>query len=256
MRHVLAGVLMFALVSTFTIAQAQSSDDGAVTLRKDIQDLEKRLDKVERSSAMDRIRFSGDYRFEAHSIRASIPDHYDGMLLQNGLVNTIFYYGATGQLPASPGAVNQFVGQHYADYLYFTNNLTFDQLKGYMAMFPAAMQQQLMGSLLPGALRQGVRRQQLAACTRTGCASRCRRRRRRQRHVRRPAVDVQGVGRLHRRAGVQRSVQQLQHRRQHRRRAELRRPPRRAGLLRLEEHRRAADCTCRSAAVPRPGARR
>jgi Protein of unknown function (DUF3373) len=155
MRYVLTGVLILALVPTFTMAQAQSNDDGAAGLRKDIQDLEKRLDKVERSSAMDRIRFSGDFRFEAHSIRATIPDHYDGMQLQNGLVNTIFYYGATGQLPSSPNAVNQFIGQHYADYLYFTNNLTFNQLKGYMAMFPAAMQQQLMGSLLPGAFVKG-----------------------------------------------------------------------------------------------------
>jgi hypothetical protein len=137
------------------MAQAQSNDDGAAGLRKDIQELQKRLDKVELKSALDRIRFGGDFRFEAHSIRATIPDHYDGMLLQNGLVNTIFYYGATGQLPASPNAVNQFIGQHYADYLYFTNNLTFNQLKGYMAMFPAAQQQQLMGSLLPGAFVKG-----------------------------------------------------------------------------------------------------
>src|SRR5664280_3848 len=155
MRYVLAGVLMLALVPTFTMAQTQSNDDGAAGLRKDIQELENRLDKVERTCAMDRIRFSGDFRFEAHSIQASIPDHYDGMMLQNGLVNTIFYYGATGQLPSSPSAVNQFIGQHYADYLYFTNNLTFNQLKGYMGMFPAAMQQQLMGSLMPGAFVKG-----------------------------------------------------------------------------------------------------
>ena len=53
----------------------------------------------------------------------SIPDHYDGMRLQSGLVNTIFYYGATGQLPASLDQVDQFVAGHYGDYLYFTNNL-------------------------------------------------------------------------------------------------------------------------------------
>ncbi len=150
-----AVILSLALVPALAIAQSPSKDDGAGALQKDIQDIEKRLEKVEKSSAQDRIRFSGDYRFEAHSIRASIPDHYDGMLLQNALVNTIFYYGATGALPPSPTAVNQFVAQHYGDYLYFTNNLTFNQLKGYMAMFPPAMQQQLMGSLLPGAFTKG-----------------------------------------------------------------------------------------------------
>jgi len=31
---------------------------------------------------MDRINFTGDYRFEAHSIWGSVPAHYDGMQLQ------------------------------------------------------------------------------------------------------------------------------------------------------------------------------
>ena len=163
MRKMLVVVLMLALVPAFAIAQAQSQppnqapgqQEGAAALQKDIQDLESRLEKVEKKSAQDRINFSGDFRFEAHSVEASVPDHYDGMVLQNGLVNTIFYYGATGQLPASQAAVGQFIAQNYGSYLYFTNNLTFNQLKGYMAMFPAAMQQQLMASLLPGAFVKG-----------------------------------------------------------------------------------------------------
>ncbi|OYW00684.1 MAG: hypothetical protein B7Z61_13135, partial [Acidobacteria bacterium 37-71-11] len=136
-------------------AQAQDQKDQATQLRKDINELEKRLDKVERKSALDRVRFSGDYRFEAHSIQASIPDHYDGMKLQNGLVNTIFYYGATGQLPAGLAEVNQFVASHYGDYLYFTNNLTFAQLKQYMGSFPAPMQAGLMQMLMPAAYTKG-----------------------------------------------------------------------------------------------------
>lgn len=155
MRQMLSAVLMAVLVPALAVAQAPGKDDGSAALQKDIQDLEKRLEKVEKASAQDRVRFSGDYRFEAHSIRSTIPDHYDGMVLQNMLVNTIFYYGATGQFPAGPNTVGQFIAQHYGDYLYFTNNLTFNQLKGYMAMFPPEMQQQLMASLLPGAFAKG-----------------------------------------------------------------------------------------------------
>jgi len=46
MRYVLAGVLMLALVPTFTMAQTQSNDDGAAGLRKDIQDLENRKQRL------------------------------------------------------------------------------------------------------------------------------------------------------------------------------------------------------------------
>jgi hypothetical protein len=133
--------------------QAQNAAE-AEKLRQQLKELEKRLQKVEKSSAQDRIRFGGDYRFEAHSIAATIPDHYDGMALQEGLVNTLFYYGATGQLPSSPGAVQQFIASHYGDYLYFTNTSTFQQLAAAMASFPPQMQQQLMMMWLPGAFRR------------------------------------------------------------------------------------------------------
>ena len=155
MRKTLVSLAMLVLMPLFANAQAQSPEDQAKQLRKDINELEKRLDKVERKSALDRVRFSGDYRFEAHSIQASIPDHYDGMKLQAGLVNTIFYYGATGQLPTGLDQVNQFVASHYGDYLYFTSNLTFAQLKQYMGGFPPQMQAGLMQMLMPAAYTKG-----------------------------------------------------------------------------------------------------
>jgi hypothetical protein len=167
MRGLLSFVGALVLVPAIALSQGQSQgqdkgqeqettkDQATAALQKDLQDIEKRLDKVEMKAAQDRINFTGDFRFEAHAIRSSIPDHYDGMVLQNGIVNTIFYYGATGQLPPSQTAVGEFIAQHYGDYLYFTNNLTFAQLKGYMGMFPPQMQQQLMMSLLPGAFVKG-----------------------------------------------------------------------------------------------------
>lgn len=150
---VLAGLL---LGPALALGQTAAPEDAAGALRKDIEDLEARLEKVEKKAAKDRINFSGDFRFEAHSIQADIPDHYDGMVLQNGIVNTLFYYGATGQLPQGPAAVNQFIAQHYGDYLYFTDHLTFAQLKQSMAMFPPQMQQGLMMMLLPGAYAKGT----------------------------------------------------------------------------------------------------
>ncbi len=146
MRTALAAVAAAAvLVPAFAVAQTDDADK----LKKDIKELEKRLEKVEKKAAQDRIRFTGDFRFEAHSIEATIPDHYDGMALQNGLVNTIFYYGATGQIPPDAATVGNFIAGHYGDYLYFTDNLTYQQLQTIMGMFPPEMQGQLMGALLP-----------------------------------------------------------------------------------------------------------
>lgn len=114
-------------------------------------DTDKRIERLEREQGLDRIKFTGDYRFEAHSIQATVPAHYDGMVLQSGLVNTLFYVGATGQPPAAPTDLAALIRSRYADYLYFTQNLTFDQLKAAMAQFPPAQQRQLLESLMPAA---------------------------------------------------------------------------------------------------------
>jgi TorA maturation chaperone TorD len=142
----LAGLMLMPVVAR---AQQQAAGEDAQKLRADIQELEDRLDKVEKKAAKDRINFSGDFRFEMHSIQSSVPEHFDGMALQKGVVDTFFYYGSTGQLPQSPQAVQQFIAQNYGSYLYFTNGLTYQQLQQAMGQLPPAMVQQLMGSLLP-----------------------------------------------------------------------------------------------------------
>ena len=45
--------------------------------------------------------------------------------------------------------INNTVSSNYADYLQFSNNLTFDQLKQGMGSIPPEMQQQLFGMLMP-----------------------------------------------------------------------------------------------------------
>jgi hypothetical protein len=115
-----------------------------------IDDLEKRVAASEVYQAQDRVKFTGDYRFEAHSIWGDVPAHFDGMALQNLVVKTMFAMPILGRPPQSVDEINGTVSSNYANYLQFTNNLTFNQLKQGMASFPAAMQQQLFGMLMPG----------------------------------------------------------------------------------------------------------
>jgi len=150
---------MNKLLATFVVAAvlpiaSLRAQEAAPTPQGDgpqkVEELEKRLEKLEKEAALDRVMFSGDYRFEAHSIDASVPSHFDGLRLQNLVVNTLFYAQNVGQFPSGPAAVNDFIRSHYADYLYFTQNLTFDRLKQTIGQFPPQAQQQLYSMLLPG----------------------------------------------------------------------------------------------------------
>jgi len=99
---------------------------------------------------LDRLAWSGDYRFEANTITGHIPAHFDGMQLQNLVVKSMFYMQTNGGMPpASIDAINNNVAAHYSDYQYFTSKLTFSDLKAAMGQFPPEMQQQLFGMLMP-----------------------------------------------------------------------------------------------------------
>ena len=145
LTRLVAAALIAALPIPALAGQASTQDP------KQGDDTDKRIEKLEREQGLDRVKLTGDFRFEAHSIAATVPEHYDGMLVQNGLVNTLFYVGATGHPPASSSDVATLIRNQYSDYLYFTQSLTFDQLKAAVGQFPPAMQQQLMQSLLPAA---------------------------------------------------------------------------------------------------------
>jgi len=126
--------------------QAESTNKE---LESKVDELDTRVSKAEVKNSLDRLNFSGDYRFEAHTIVGHVPAHYDGMALQNLVVRSMFAMPYIGGMPTSVAQINNTVAAHYADYLQFTNNLTFAQLKQAMAAFPPAMQQQLFGLLLP-----------------------------------------------------------------------------------------------------------
>jgi hypothetical protein len=142
-------VTLVLLVAAGATAQVPPTANEGEDLRAQLEELEERLAKVEVKAAKDRLNFWGDFRFEAHSISADIPAHFDGMRLQKAIVDTLFYYGATGRLPANPQEVQQFIATNYGSYLYFTGGLTYAQLQQAMGSFPPAMRQALMASLLP-----------------------------------------------------------------------------------------------------------
>jgi len=131
--------------STAQKAEQPASSEVATSLKE----LDQRVSATERGQALDRLRFSGDYRFEAHSIWGAVPAHFDGMKLQNLMVKTMFATPILGRPPASITEINNAVNSNYADYLRFTNSLTFSQLKQGFASIPASMQQQMMGMLMP-----------------------------------------------------------------------------------------------------------
>ena len=118
-------------------------------LEAKVEELDSRVSKTEVKGALDRLNFSGDYRFEAHTIFGHVPAHYDGMQLQNLVVKTLFAFPILGRMPASVDEINNTVSSHYSSYQQFTNNLTFDQLKQAMGSFSPQMQQQLFGLLMP-----------------------------------------------------------------------------------------------------------
>ena len=150
---------------------AQENTVAASDLQVQMKDLDQRVSQTERKTTLDRLQWSGDYRFQTHTYVGHIPTHFDGMKMQNLIVRSMFLVtpqsqGGLGMTldPSMLGSLttDQFVGmlngavqQNYAQYQYFTNNLSFNQLKQGMGAFPAEMQPGLMNLLAPATLVNG-----------------------------------------------------------------------------------------------------
>ncbi len=169
--------------ATPAATQPAPKDEAVSDLQTSVRDLNERVNATERKSLRDRLEWGGDYRFEVHTIRGNIPTHYDGMQMQNLLVNSMWYAGMNGYTPSqmigllsSPrlpnGAantpanfgqlLNSTVASNYAAYQYFINNLTFTStspnspgLKQMVSAFTPAEQQAFMSYLgqVPGVLQ-------------------------------------------------------------------------------------------------------
>jgi hypothetical protein len=141
-------------------------------LQTSVRDLNDRANQAERKSLRDRLEWGGDYRYEMHTIRGNIPAHYDGMKVQNLMVNTLWLFTPQSQgglgmtfdpnmlAQMTPTQFSAFLGQqvqqNYSQYQYFTNNLTFPALKGAVGQFSPQMQQMLTNYLtqVPGVLQK------------------------------------------------------------------------------------------------------
>lgn len=130
--------------------------NATVDLQTEVKDLNERVSTAERKGLLDRLSWSGDYRFEAHSIIGNVPTHFDGMQLQNLVVKSLFYAQTNGgAFPTSVSDISNNVAANYSQYLLFTNNLKFSDLKAAVGQIPPGLQQQLFGLLMPSTLVHG-----------------------------------------------------------------------------------------------------
>lgn len=161
------------VTQTAATPTATPANDAITDLQASVRDLNDRVNQGERRSLRDRLNWGGDYRFEAHTIRGTVPNHYDGMQLQNLMVRTLWVFAPQSQggrgMTFNPNMLGQmtpsqfsaFLGQqvqqNYSQYQFFTNNLTFGALKGAVGQFSPQMQQMLMKYLqqAPGVYQGG-----------------------------------------------------------------------------------------------------
>ena len=147
------------LIAVKSWAQTKDGDALQKIMLDQLDEYDSRLDKVEKKSVMDRFNLTGEYRFEAHSIKASVDPYYNELALQKNLVDTMFYINYKEGVDPSTLNINEnflkndlatFIGGNYSDYLYFTDNLTFDGLKK-MCKDPdfAALMEKLKSKLKP-----------------------------------------------------------------------------------------------------------
>jgi len=125
-------LVLLTIVALLAMSTGALADDSAK-----IKALEKRLQKLELKANKNKIDWSGDLRVEAHSITGETADHYDGMALQNVMVNSMFFHQDTGNLPmnpdgsfnySGPGGVQEYIGNtdNYAAYMMYMNGLDFN----------------------------------------------------------------------------------------------------------------------------------
>src|SRR5512142_3231350 len=72
-------------------ALAPAKETVSVTdLQAELRDVKEQMNETQRKTLLDRVQWSGDYRFQAHTLRANIPAHYDGMQLQSYMVKAMW----------------------------------------------------------------------------------------------------------------------------------------------------------------------
>jgi hypothetical protein len=81
--------------SQFDVVENDYGDlkEEVMYLREDVDDLDDRLMEPEKHAALDGLRWGGDFRFEAHNIQATIPDHINGLQMQGDIIGQLQNFG-------------------------------------------------------------------------------------------------------------------------------------------------------------------
>lgn len=140
-------------------ARIEDLERELAALRQEQEEAQPRIDQLEKKAALDRLNLSGEIRITADSLNGTQTEYFDGLRLQKGIVDSMFYMMTNGGAFPTPAnsdpssiyhVLDANVAAHYSDYLLFTDRLTFDDLKGAMARFPPEQQMALMQMLMPG----------------------------------------------------------------------------------------------------------
>ena len=100
--------------------------EEVMVLREDVDDLDDRLKEPERHAALDRIEWGGDFRFQAHSLDSTIPDHINGLQLQGDFIGLMQQFGLLGD-----------------DFTFEELGQAFQQLQGFPPELTGPLQRQL-----------------------------------------------------------------------------------------------------------------
>lgn len=82
----------------FAVVEADYGElkEEVMYLREDVDDIDDRLMAPEKHAALDGLTWGGDFRVQAHSIEASIPDHISGTQFQSQFIGALQSYGILG----------------------------------------------------------------------------------------------------------------------------------------------------------------
>lgn len=127
-------IILFACALLALVANVAHAEK---TVEERLKELEKKVQQAERDQATDRVKFTGDLRFEAHSIDADMPDHIDGMGMQADMVPAIWMAMHPGADFADPTT--------RLDYLDYVGHLTYEQFQQDMGMVMSNMTPEQIG---------------------------------------------------------------------------------------------------------------
>lgn len=85
--------------SRFEVVETDYGDlkEEVMYLREDVDDLDDRLMEPEKHAVLDGLTWGGDFRFQAHSLDSSIPDHVSGLGVQSQFIGALQSFGFLGE---------------------------------------------------------------------------------------------------------------------------------------------------------------